>query len=211
MKSNFYFIFSLLLWLIIIVGFSDNWLYDVGQESNSMPKFIIHGLLTFSWFSLLVIQTGLIKKKNINLHMSLGIAGMVIVTGLIISTGFIYVTGFLKRGYLAPISQINIVSLIVFTIFIVLGFSYRKKNSATHKRFMLVGTLLIMMPAIDRFASKFFEELPLFLLPWFITYFILFGLLFWHDRKTFKKIKKQSWIALVLWFSDVVYLLISLK
>jgi len=149
-----------------------------------MPKFIIHGIFSFSWFSLLVIQTGLIKKKNINLPMSLGIAGMIILPGILASTGFIYITEFLKQGYLNPTSHVNIVSLTVFTIFILLGYSYRKKNTAIHKRFMLVGTFLIITPALDRFAGKFFE-FPTSVLPWFITYFILFGLLIWHDLKIF--------------------------
>lgn len=73
MKVSFYLLFAISLWLLMAIGFSDNWLFDRAQESNSQPKFLIHAFFAFWWFTLLVIQSGLIRAGNIKLHMRLGI------------------------------------------------------------------------------------------------------------------------------------------
>jgi hypothetical protein len=62
MKKNYFFYCSLVLLFLSLFAFSDNLIYDVKQESNSDPKFIIHGLFFLAWFVLLVIQTGYIRK-----------------------------------------------------------------------------------------------------------------------------------------------------
>jgi len=76
MRKNFYFIMSLVYWLLMMTGFSDNWLYDTSQESNFILKFQVHAFFAFSWFSILIAQTGLIRKNNFKTHKKLGIAGI---------------------------------------------------------------------------------------------------------------------------------------
>ena len=55
MRKNYFFWASFFLLFLSVFAFSDNLFYDVKQESNSDPKFIIHGLFFLAWFIILVI------------------------------------------------------------------------------------------------------------------------------------------------------------
>ena len=91
MKKYYFFVVSIILLVLSFIGFSDNLITDVGQESNSDPKFIIHGLFCFAWFIILVIQTNFIKKGNYKAHMTYGIAGLLAALGVFITTLYIFI------------------------------------------------------------------------------------------------------------------------
>ena len=61
MRRNYPLVLSSLFWLTMVVGFSDNWLYDLDQPSNSAPHFLIHAGFAFLWFSALVVQCALVR------------------------------------------------------------------------------------------------------------------------------------------------------
>ena len=42
---NYFFGLSLTVFILGLIAFSDNFYFDVGQESNSNPAYIVHGLL----------------------------------------------------------------------------------------------------------------------------------------------------------------------
>ena len=86
MRQHFYIFISITLWLIMMVGFSDNWLTDIGQPSHSEPKLMIQAVFAFSWFTMLFIQNVLIRKQNIKAHMKAGKTGFVIYLGFLLST-----------------------------------------------------------------------------------------------------------------------------
>ena len=60
--KNYFFALSLVFLSLGLIAFSDNFITDVGQESNSDPKFIIHGLIVYSWIGVLIIQTNRIRR-----------------------------------------------------------------------------------------------------------------------------------------------------
>jgi hypothetical protein len=86
MKKNYFFIVSIILLALSFYAFSDNVITDVGQKSNSDPKFIIHGLFCFAWFSVLVFQAFYIRKGDYSMHKKVGIIGAWIAGGFIVST-----------------------------------------------------------------------------------------------------------------------------
>ena len=111
------------------IGFSDNWLFDVQQESNSDPRFLIHAFFAFCWYSLLVAQASLIASNRVSTHMSLGIAGMVAYAGFFLATSYIYVDLTLTGGPPGPLRILNIASFIFATVLITQAFVVRRKNS----------------------------------------------------------------------------------
>ena len=82
---------SILLLALSILAFSDNLITDVGQESNSDPKFVVHGLFMLAWFILYVVETTLIVKKNYSSHMKVGLATMFVGVGVFVSTLWVFV------------------------------------------------------------------------------------------------------------------------
>ncbi len=53
MKKYFFLVAGIFLLIFSVIGFSDNLVTNVGQKSNSDPKFIIQGLFCFAWIVIL--------------------------------------------------------------------------------------------------------------------------------------------------------------
>jgi len=203
MKRNFFFYASLAMLLLSLVGFSDNLIYDVGQESNSDPKFIIHGLFFLAWFIILVVQSGCIRSGNIKVHMTLGITGMLIGLGVILSTFYVFVVIYNGWSEMAFYVKANRIFTTSFALLILQAYMNRK-NSAQHKRYLYIGTLYVLGPVLDRVAGKIMnvdELLPVVVFE-LIIWNTLFISLFVYDWGTLKKIHVISWGGFI-WFYSV--------
>lgn len=194
---------SITFWLFMAVGFSDNWLFDTGQPSNSNPKFLIHAFFAFSWFTLLVVQTGLIRKNNTKTHMKIGIAGMVVFVGFLLSTLPMYVQEYFDQGYLDPLSTMIFLQLMFATILIIIGFAKRKTNSLIHKTHIIFGSFMMIQPALDRAVGHLFGEVGI---QWLIIYLILFGLFIWY----YKKLKWQIAFGFLIWAGGLTNVLMNM-
>ncbi len=172
---------SLLYWLFMVIGFSDNWLYDIDQPSNSNPKFLIHAFFAFSWFSLLLAQSALIRYGTVSQHRNLGMAGFFIFPAMCLSTGYLYLSRFLEIGYLSPLSKMVSAQLIFAIVLTFIAFAARKKDFQSHKNYIILGSFFLIQPAVDRAVGKLFDAY--YVEAWLCTYAILFGLFFWFFKK----------------------------
>jgi hypothetical protein len=199
MRKNFFFWASLFLLFLSVFAFSDNLFYDVGQKSNSDPKFIIHGLFFLAWFIILVIQTGYIRKGNYKAHRTLGITGMLIGLGVIVSTFYVFVAVYKGWSVMPYFVKANRFFTTSFAILILLAYLNRK-HGIKHKRYIYVGTLYVLGPVLDRVASKLMIDTDLgFVLFETIIWNMLFISLFVYDWRTLKKKHPISWIGFI-WF-----------
>lgn len=197
MRKYYYQIASIFLLVLSIIAFSDNLITDVGQESNSDPKFIIHGLLMFVWFIIFVAQANFIRKGNYKAHMKWGVAGFVSAILVFISTVYmireVYTGGWNTLKYFEKAIHFFIAS---YAVLILLGYLNRK-NGNSHKRFVYMGTLLILEPILDRVAANLhIGNSEIFVI---LLWNGLFISLFLYDWLTIKKIHKISWMGFV-WF-----------
>jgi hypothetical protein len=210
MRKNFFFWASLFLLFLSVFAFSDNLFYDVGQKSNSDPKFIIHGLFFLAWFIFLVIQTGYIRKGNYKAHRTLGITGMLIGLGVIVSTFYVFVA--IYEGWSVMPFQVkaNRIFTTSFAVLILLAYLNRK-NGVKHKRYIYMGTLYVLGPVLDRVVGKLMsiETLTGPVIFETIIWNILFASLFIYDWRTLKKIHPISWIGFI-WFYVVWILSVML-
>ncbi len=196
MKKYYFQTTSIILLILSLIAFSDNLITDVGQESNSDPKFIIHGIFTLSWFIIFVVQTNFIRKGNINAHMSWGVAGMISGIGVFLSTLYVFIAIYKGWDVMPDFVKANRIFMLSFAILLVLGYLHRK-NGAKHKRFIYLATLLILEPIIGRVSDKLqIENWELFYIVVWNGFFIS---LLIYDWINFKKIHKISWIGFV-WF-----------
>lgn len=209
-RSNFYFCMGLVFWLIVVIGFSDNWLYDVGQPSNSIPRLIIHGIFAFLWYSIFVIQTGLIRKRKIDLHRKLGIVGIFIFVGMTLSTGYLFLAMYLRNGDLNPLSYMTSSQWAFGVLLVVMAYIKRKSNTRLHKMNMLFANLWFIQAAMDRFVEHFVPTLepgtPDYYIPvWFVFYGILFATLIWY----YKRIPWQLYIGFIIWTAGLIYAIMN--
>ena len=73
----------------ILVGFSKTFIIPVSGGIFHAPWIIyIHGAFAFSWVALFLFQAILIKAEKWNLHMTLGILGVLIALGVAVTIPF---------------------------------------------------------------------------------------------------------------------------
>lgn len=197
MRAYYFHAVSILLLVLSIIAFSDNLITDVGQKSNSDPKFIIHGLIMFFWFIVFVFQTNFIRKGDYEAHVKWGIAGFISAIFVVASTVYIisevYEGGWNTLEYYEKAIYFFIPS---YALLVLLGYLYRQ-NGNRHKRFVYMSTLLILEPILDRAATNLhIVNTEIFVI---LVWHGLFISLFVYDWIVLRKIHKISWMGFV-WF-----------
>ena len=142
-------IVSALLLFLSVAAFSDNLFTNIHQPSNSDPKFIVHGLFGLTWYVLLVVQSNLIRVRNIRLHRRLGIAAFVVAIGLTVSTLYLFIVLWKGWGQMAPEVRANRLLLPGFATFLSLAWLKRGQPD-WHKRLIFSGTFLMQAPVLSR-------------------------------------------------------------
>lgn len=155
----------LLLWATVLFGFAKTY-FLAGMVEATLPNKLIHihGAIMTLWMVLLFVQAALISARKVKWHMSLGLFGFGLAVAMVI-IGPIAATDSLRRGaaplgldaltfYIIPLTSIFIFGVLAF-------FAYRmRRQSADHKRLILIATIGIMDAAVGRWPVHFFEAHP---------------------------------------------------
>jgi FtsH-binding integral membrane protein len=153
---QFFFAMTLLLVTVVAIGFAPTY-YMAGLLHAPLPSRIVHvhAAVFSTWMILLVVQTGLISAKRVGWHRNLGVAGFV-VSGAMVVTVVLTAADFALRAKGAA-NEESVMGLLIVpftdaTVFGVLaGFAYAlRKNSAAHKRLIMIATAGITRAALVR-------------------------------------------------------------
>ncbi len=192
MREYYFSIVTVFLVVLTLLAFSDNLITDVRQESNSDPKFIVHGLFCLAWMIVLAVQANLIRTWRYVTHRNLGIASIFIAAGVTVSTLYVFYDIWEGWDKLVFYGRPNRFFLPSFAVLVTLGYLFRDRP-VLHKRFMFVATLLMLEPILNR--------LPLFgVSPFIRTPVIWNGLflsLFIYDWKTLGRVHPISYIVFI--------------
>jgi hypothetical protein len=157
-----YFLWISILGLIaVLVGFGKTFIVPVSNNKFSAPWIVyVHGAFAFSWIVLFIIQTSLIQFKNYSTHILLGSFGMLIALGTAITmlpVGVYASNRDLKLGFgeTAVSGVVGVVTSAIMFLAIVIAGIVNRKKAATHKRLMLLATLVVLWPAWFRFRHYF--------------------------------------------------------
>lgn len=153
--ERFFLVMGLVLLACVIAGFVPPALARSGGIV-SMPLLLhVHGAVFVSWFVLFCAQAYLIGTNNIRLHRSLGKASIGIAVGMVV-LGYVVMRGASANPNFSIAGMSPVASLIFpftdivnFVIAYGLALTYRRRP-ATHKRFMLLASILIIDPAAAR-------------------------------------------------------------
>jgi hypothetical protein len=169
-RSSFYPWIAIALALVIIAGFSRTYYFRFLTDLPPMTFLVhLHGVVFTAWLVLFIAQTRLIAAHRVDLHMKLGIAGLVLA---VIITGVGFWTVVVQAGTPAvrpsgltntQHTLIGITSIGMFIAFIALGIATRRRG-AVHKRFMVLAMIASLSPATARLmtALDLFEYRHLF-------------------------------------------------
>ncbi|MBX3724787.1 MAG: hypothetical protein KF823_02585 [Xanthomonadales bacterium] len=147
--NRYFSIVSVLLLVLSVVAFSDNLITDIGQPSNSDPKFVIHGLFGLAWYVLLATQANLVRVRNLRLHRRLGVATFVVAIGVVLSTLYIFVVLWSGWSNMAVEVRANRLFLPGFAAFLLLAW-LRRRQPDWHKRLVLTATFFMLGPVLAR-------------------------------------------------------------
>jgi hypothetical protein len=158
-RSRFYPQIAIALALVVVAGFSRTYYLRFLTDLPPMTVLVhLHGIVFTAWLALFIAQTRLVAAHRIDLHMKLGIAGVVLaavitVVGLwTVAVGAaiprVRVTGLTNTQH----TLVGIVSIGLFAAFIALGVAYRKRG-AVHKRYMVLAMIAILSPATARLMN----------------------------------------------------------
>lgn len=140
----------------VFAGFARS--YYLGAYFGAAPVSTLlhlHGILFTAWVIYFLLQTSLVAARRTDLHRRFGLVGGAL-AALMLVVGFLTAVGSARRGFSPPGGAPPLVflanplgGLVVFAILLGAGL-YRRRRSHTHKRLMLLATIVLLTPALAR-------------------------------------------------------------
>jgi hypothetical protein len=162
-KLSFFMIIGIVGFLAVFIGFGKT-LPPAIRDHRTPSILYIHGAFAFCWLCLFFIQAMLIRYNNFRVHSALGFFAIFIAVGTALTmlpAGVYQVQTDLNKG-VGEASYSNMVGVtttaIMFIAIVIAGILNRKKPQ-THKRLMLLATILVLWVAWFRFRH-YFPSLP---------------------------------------------------
>lgn len=144
---------ALLLLVIVVTGFAKTYFLP-GMMFAKLPNALVHmhGAVFISWMLLLVTQTFLAATHNLKWHMKIGVLSLVLIPAMSI-LGVLTLFDFIRRAEPDEGPELllagDLETLLIFVALTSWALLARR-NSAEHKRLMILGTMAIMGPALAR-------------------------------------------------------------
>jgi hypothetical protein len=137
----------------VVVGFANSETHRVGTGGPPLALYVVaHAVLFASWFVIFLVQTTLVATGRLAVHRRLGYVAAAAAAIMTVTGPWLAVSA-ARRGTLPgdglAFMLVMIVDVVGFAIFVGLAIYYRK-SSETHKRFMLLGTISMLGPAVSR-------------------------------------------------------------
>lgn len=152
MKKYYFTVVSAVTLALSLIGFSDNLVTDIGQPSNTDPKFVVHGLFCLAWMIVFVAQANLARTGRYQLHEQLGTVGLIVAMGVTASTVYVFVAVWEGWNAMPAMAKANRFLLPSYSALIFAAWVNRHRPEY-HKRMVCMGTLYLLLPIIDRAAN----------------------------------------------------------
>ncbi len=178
LRQYFYFFMSLLIAVVAVYGFS----HTIGQNllhASPIPPFIltIHAIVFPGWVLFFILQSALVRSRNVRLHRTLGWFGIAFAVGLLV-IGYLTATG-MDRFFLQRLHEtdapafliIQLMDLVCFAIPFALAIYWRRRPEF-HRRLMLIASSGLTDAAWARFPL-----IPLVYSPAGVDALVLLGIL----------------------------------
>ena len=168
-SSPIYVVMAVIFAVTAIAGFAPTSLRLISRVSSgqqAFPPFIVHfhAASMSLWLLLLLGQSILMYTGNQNLHKKLGILSLILAPCVLISMygvemlsaqRFLSAPEGMQRamGNIPSGLLIHAVSYLFFPLFYLWSILVRQKDSESHKRLMILATLVLMVPGLGRLLS----------------------------------------------------------
>lgn len=197
-EHRFFWGMSVLIALIVFVGFSRTYFLAGYFHAKPLPAPIVHvhAAAFTSWIVLLVIQASLPGSGRTDIHRRLGLVGLVLAP-LVFLLGIAVATEMLTR--LAWNAAIDARGIYAVALGEILGFGLPvffafqlRKHSAYHKRLILIGTIAMMTAGFGRWPIHFLLHRPL---PAMLCTFTLLLIMIAYDLASMRRVHPATALA----------------
>lgn len=160
LQTHFYFGMSLLIALVVIYGFSFTIEQNLIHPTIARPTVLyIHAAVFSGWLIFLILQSGLVRTRNIAIHRSLGffgvaLGGAILVLGLSAAiTMARFNRAYLHATHVESDLIVQFFDMISFTIPFALAIHWRKRTEF-HRRLILIASCVLTSAAFGRFPHQ---------------------------------------------------------
>ncbi len=192
--------------IVSMIGFAPNSIAILtGAKANPPPIIHVHAALMFGWMVGFLAQAYLISVGKVRQHIQAGRIlfgiGLTVLLTLIYFSLFWPGEGFGRINTAMTIDRVGF-----FSLFLFLAFFNRRRDSESHKRYILLATLVPLDAGLNRIAW-----LPSFGLAWATPPWMLLALsqLFLFDWLRLRRIHNATlfgggliavfWLGMIVW------------
>lgn len=199
LSRNFYFAMSLLIAAVVIYGFSHTINQNLLHATPPRPLLLwVHATLFSGWVAFFVLQTSLVRTRNVALHRRLGWFGAGLAAAMTVvgfATAIVmrrFDLRFLPADVAGPAAFLLVpfFDVTAFAVFFWLAIVWRRKPEL-HRRLMLMGTCALTSAAWGRMPNATFASV------WFysgVDALILLGVV--RDLIVMKRVHRVYWYGL---------------
>jgi hypothetical protein len=158
-ERRFFLATAILFAITVLIGFGPTYYLKGFFNSPPIPRTIVHvhGLLMSAWVLLFMTQVYFIRSTRIKLHQKLGYLAIFLGIAILI-TGLFTAVAAARYGSPSTPQGVDPLEFLIVPFGDVLVFAvlfgaavYYRRNSANHKRLMLLTVLNFLPPALGRF------------------------------------------------------------
>ncbi len=158
---SFYVGITLAMALTVLVGFAPSFYLKAFTAAPTLSPLVwVHGIVFTGWIVLLITQATLVAKDRVDVHMRLGIFGVVVGATMVIVGLLTAITaarlGHVPPGAPAPLMFLAIPFFSIVEFGILFGTAVAlRRNGQAHKRLVLLATIAIVGAAVARLPLSF--------------------------------------------------------
>jgi tryptophan-rich sensory protein len=156
-EKYFYFVMSLLVAVVVVYGFSHTMGANLIHPTVPRPRLLyFHAVIFFGWLVFFIVQSGLVRTRNVRLHRTLGWFGVALgITILVLGVSTaITMTRFKIAELHSTTAAMDMIipmwDMIAFAVTFTLAIYWRKRPEY-HRRMMLVATCVLTAAGFGRY------------------------------------------------------------
>jgi hypothetical protein len=189
LRPHFHVLIAASLCAAIVIGFARTYYLRSWFELPPLTRAAhIHGVLSTLWILLHYTQARLIAAHQVDWHRTLGVVTAIVGAITFLQAGDFSITA-IEEGRAPPgrvpqhFLSVSLGTTFMFGLFLFAGI-YMRSRREWHKRFLLLATMVLLLPAIGRFDTMLGNNLgtPRGVLPWVVSAGFV-GWAWMHDRR----------------------------
>lgn len=206
-----------ILWVGMIAGFG----LDIPRFLRLKPPapliVHVHAAVFTVWMLVLTAQVLLVVGDRVAWHRKLGVfavgwACLMAVMGPAAFIAIVAQDAKLHGPFPYPFISVHVVDIGGFLVLLACGIALRK-NSAAHKRMMVLSTVALADPGFSRLYTHFFPAEPTSVTPWFFTVFygnllliaLMLGWDWWRGRLIRSFVCASAGLVAAMYVASLMY------